>query len=208
MLTIGIWIALGTTNSCSTILKNLIKPIPLQYHFRPQKHVKSFDAITREFRQKLKQLNLAEKAFKVNKYFSEGLGEKSSLKLLFEDGLIDSPKDFKGIYIFIKNKTPIYTGISKGVIKRIIQHTKGHSHHTSSFAFSLARASYQKETGDYNRIPRKDFNYKEHVAPAKHYLLQQKIAFMKIEDDIELYLFEIYCAMELQTLMYNSFSTH
>lgn len=180
----------------------------MEYVFLPKTHSKKFDAITKGFKNKLAKFNPASNSVKIETYFGEGLGKKSSLMLLFNQGLIESQEDFKGLYVFLKGKIPIYTGISKGVINRIIQHTKGHSHHTSSFAYNLAKASLQKETGNYEKITRKAFKFKEHVGPAKAFLLKQNIAFMKIEDDFELCLFEIYCAMELKTLMYNSFSTH
>ena len=180
----------------------------MDYYFLPKEHSRKFDDITKGFKKKLAKFNPSVNSVKIKNYFDNGYGEKGSLKLLYDDGLIDSPDDFKGIYIFVKGRVPIYTGISKGVVKRLIQHTKGHNHHTSSFAYALAKATYQKETGNYERVTRKNFNFKEHVGPAKEFLLSQKIAFMKIEDDYELCLFEIYCAMELKTLMYNNFSTH
>ncbi len=34
------------------------------------------------------------------------------------------------------------------------------------------------------------------------------VAFIKIQNDLEIYLFEAYCAMELDTSVWNTFRTH
>lgn len=85
----------------------------------------------------------------------------------------ETKKDFQGIYVFVHDRTPFYIGISKGVIGRIIQHTKGHSHHTSTLAYNIGLIRYEIEKGHKYIGGRKEFDFKADVAPAKEFLLKQ-----------------------------------
>lgn len=119
----------------------------------------------------------------------------------------NTKNDFKGLYVFVHEDSAIYAGISKGVIGRIFQHTKGRSHNTSTLAFNIGLIRHEIITGKKYTGGRKDFNFVADVEPAKEFLMKQKIAFLNIDDTQELYLFEVYVAMKLQIWL-NKFDTH
>jgi len=48
---------------------------------------------------------------------------------------------------------------------------------------------------------------KKNIDFIKKFLLEQRVAFIKIDDDDELALYEIYCAMKYKTSL-NTFETH
>lgn len=179
----------------------------------------SFAEIVETFNEKLLYFNPVAKAFEIEKYFQNG-GQISITKKLLSDKIVSNDwlreyttkkgktkVDFKGLYVFIHEKTPIYVGISKGVIGRIIQHVKGHSHNSSTLAYNIGLIRYEILKGEKYVGGRKEFDFKSDVTPAKDFLFKQKIAFLPIQNNEELYLFEIYCAMQLQCWL-NKFETH
>ncbi len=180
----------------------------------------TFEDLIKGFDKKLADFNPIVNCFEIEKYFGAGNGPSTTIKKLLCDRKIEptwlreymtkkgkTKNDFKGIYVFIHDKTPIYVGISKGVIGRILQHTKGHSHNTSTLAYNIGLIRYNI----INRVEysggRKELNFETEVAPVKEFLMKQKIAFLPINNNEELYLFEIYVAMKLQTWL-NKFETH
>jgi hypothetical protein len=194
----------------ATLLKTITKK---------QVYKTSFSDIIANFDKKLADFNPLENSFEIDKYFQKG-GQVSITQKLIVDKRISKEwlreyttkkgkikTDFKGLYVFIHNITPIYVGISKGVIARIIQHVKGHSHNTSTLAYNIGLIRYEILNGEKYIGGRKQFDFKTDVTPAKDFLLKQKIAFLPISNDEELYLFEIYCAMQLQCWL-NKFETH
>lgn len=54
----------------------------------------------------------------------------------------------------------------------------------------------------------KDTDFLRAFAEAQALLLDCHVAFVEIENPLELYLFEAYCAMELDTCEWNTFRTH
>ena len=180
----------------------------------------SFNHMISGFETKFEKFNPITNCFEIKKYFGEKGGIATARKKLIENGIIKeswlreySTKagnvklDFKGLYVYIYEDTPIYVGISKGVIGRTLQHLKGHSHNTSTLAFNISLIRYEIQNGEPYSGHRKKFDFKTDVTPSKQFLLKQKIAFIPIENDVELYLFEIFCAMKLQCLL-NKFETH
>ena len=181
---------------------------------------KTFKEIIDGFNQKLIDFNPIENCFEIEKYFGEGKGLSTSQELLEKDYKISTDwlrnyktkkgnvkTDFKGLYVFVHEKTPFYVGISKGVIGRLNQHVKGRNHNTSTLAFNIGRIRYKLINGVEFTGERKDLNYDSEVEPVKQFLLKQKVAFLNIDNDDELALFEIYCSMQLRTWL-NSFETH
>lgn len=53
-----------------------------------------------------------------------------------------------------------------------------------------------------------DATFKAAFAEAQQKIRGMSVAFIAIPNDLELYLFEVYAAMELGTAKYNSFRTH
>jgi len=117
---------------------------------------------------------------------TQGLGPKGILHHL---GIVE---DFTGCYVLIEKAIPIYVGISRGVVQRLIQHVKGRTHYDASLAYRIA--SENKSHGLQREEAMKDPEFKNEFNRAKDYLKSLYVAFIEIENDLELYLFEVYCA--------------
>jgi len=131
---------------------------------------------------------------------TKGLGPRGILDRLGFDG------DFTGCYVLIEKEVPIYVGISRGVVQRLIQHVKGRTHYDATFAYRIA--SENKAHGLQREAAMKNPAFKSEFNRAKEYLKSLNVAFIEIQNDLELYLFEVYCAMGLKTVKWNTFRTH
>ncbi|MFA7361695.1 MAG: hypothetical protein WC139_11735 [Candidatus Kapaibacterium sp.] len=180
----------------------------------------TFHELTDAFEDKLSKFNPTVNCFDIADYFSKGSGQVSARKQLLAENKIsadwlreyktkkgNTKFDFSGLYVFINDKTPFYVGISKGVIGRIFQHTKGHNHNTSTLAYNIGLIRYELLKGKKYLGERNKLNFKAEVEPVKRFLLKQKIAFLHIDNYEELALFEIFCSMKLKTLL-NKYETH
>jgi hypothetical protein len=174
----------------------------------------TFEQLVAEFEKKLLNFNPIENCFDIESYFGKGIGKVWATHKLLSDEKINKKwfnnseiNDFKGIYVFINNATPFYVGISRCVINRIFQHLRGNNHYTSTLAFNIGKIKYEINNNKKYPGKRKDFDFAKEVEPIKAFLMKQKIAFLPIENDEELYLFEIYMAMKLKT-KFNNFKTH
>ena len=141
-----------------------------------------------------------ENPFPMMVFACPGFGEKSLLKEL---GLAD---DLPGCYVLIENGLPIYVGISRGVLKRLRQHVLGKTHWDASLAYLMA----SKQVG--HKLTRAEAMkhpiVKTAFDAAQARLRAASVAFIEIRNDLEIYLFEAYCAMELDTAEWNTFRTH
>ena len=174
----------------------------------PKFHIVDFKNIDEKFTEMINEFKPINMNFSIEKYFGKGLGSSSSIKDLFNDSLISERKDFQGIYIFFKDNQPFYVGISRNVITRIIQHVKGNNHFSSSLCYRLGANLYKKEMGVAHSGGRAGLDFKKYCEPGKAALIKCNVAFYKVDDFLELYLFEVYVAMKLGTLNYNLFETH
>jgi hypothetical protein len=129
-----------------------------------------------------------------------GIGPKTIMRRL---GLAE---DFVGCYLLLDGDRPLYVGISRGVIQRLLQHVKGRTHYDASLAYRIA--SDNRPHNLKRSVVMQDLEFHAEFERAKDYLRSLRVAFVSIEDDIELYLFEVYCAMELATCKWNTFRTH
>ena len=135
------------------------------------------------------------------KEFSKfGIGKKTILRIL------NLEADFSGCYVLIDSGDPIYVGISRGVINRLIQHVKGKTHFDASLAYRIARSHFNHNLSRDQAMKHSDFN--KEFQKAKRYLSKVHVAFIPIINDMELHLFEAYCAMQLDTSKWNTFATH
>jgi hypothetical protein len=127
--------------------------------------------------------------------------------LLCEFGL---PQDFSGCYVLIENGSPIYVGISRGVIGRLRQHVYGKTHFDASLAFRIAIQRHPDQTiANLTRSEAMDDPlFGTSFAEAQTYLRSLQVVAVAIENPLELYVFEPYCAIELDTHQWNSFETH
>ena len=51
--------------------------------------------------------------------------------------------DFPGCYVLIDGEKPIYVGISRGLIKRLVEHLNFDSHYSASLIFRIASKDYR-----------------------------------------------------------------
>ena len=120
------------------------------------------------------------------------------------------PSDFSGCYVLIEGTAPIYVGISRGVIGRLRQHVFGKTHFDASLAFRIAMARHPDRTVE--RLKRAeamdDPLFGTSFEEAQTYLRSLSVATVAIANPLELYVFEPFCAIELDTHQWNSFETH
>ena len=134
-------------------------------------------------------------------FFSQkGVGKSTLLKKF------NFHSDFPGCYVLIENSLPFYVGISRSVINRLLQHVKGKTHFDASLAYRIANNSYKHELSRSEAM--KTPEMKKKFQEAKQRISNMDVAFIEIENDLEIYLFEVYCAMELKTKEWNTFATH
>ena len=149
----------------------------------------------------MKQMNDAIKMpMSMREFTISGVGRQTILKQL------GKKTDFQGCYVLIDDNGPSYVGISRGVVQRIIQQVKGKTHFDASFAYR--RAAYNYEHAMSRGKAMKDDDFKQYFAEAKKYIASMSVAFIEIMNELELYLFEVYCSMELNTSQWNTFKTH
>ncbi len=116
------------------------------------------------------------------------------------------PKDFSGCYVLIESGVPIYVGISRGVLARLRQHVTGATHFDASLVYAIAQRRTPKQ-GKRAEVM-KDAEFKKAFSAAQQYLRSLDVAFVEIDNPLELYVFEAYAAMELKTHQWNTFRTH
>lgn len=114
--------------------------------------------------------------------------------------------DFPGCYVFIHRGKPEYVGISRGVLKRLVQHLNYESHYSASLVYRMATEDYPHEMKRDQAM--KDEQFKAAFLSAQDRLRQMTIAWVQIDNDLELYLFEVFAAMKLHTETWNTFRTH
>ena len=114
--------------------------------------------------------------------------------------------DFPGCYVFIDGEKPVYVGISRGVIKRLVQHLNYDSHYSASLVYRMASEKYTHEMKRDQAM--KDEQFRSVFFSAQERLRSMKIAFVEIDNDLELYVFEVFASMKLDTDTWNTFRTH
>lgn len=136
----------------------------------------------------------------LSSFCERGLGVKSILSRL------QKQCDFSGCYVLLEDGKPFYVGISRTVVQRLRQHLTGRTHYDASLAYQMA----SEKTGHrMNRaVAMQDAAFRSAFEEAKVQLRGCSVAFIEIDNPLELYLFEAYCAMELNTCKWNTFRTH
>lgn len=128
-----------------------------------------------------------------------GVGLKTILKEM------GKTEDFSACYVLMAD-VPFYVGISGGLVQRLLDHVGGSNHWTASLAHMMATKN-SGYTGTRNKAL-EDRAYACAFKQAKSDLAKGSFAFIEIQNPLELYLFEVYAAMELDTSEWNSFFTH
>lgn len=133
-------------------------------------------------------------------FAKKGCGEKGCLKAL------SRTSDFPGCYVLIENGKPVYVGISRGLVCRLIQHVRDKTHFGASLAYLIASKclphKMKREEAMQDPAFQAEFN------KAQLRLRSFQIAFIEIQCPVELYAFELYCSLELDTDQWNTFETH
>ena len=142
------------------------------------------------------------RSYPMTRFAIKGDGPKTILKQLGRE------KDFSGCYVFLKEEKPVYVGISRSVVQRLIQHVKGRTHYDASLAYRIASENYPIDMHMQRSEAMTDERFRIKFEEAKAYIRSLSVSFIEIENDLELYLFEAYCALELNTFKWNTFRTH
>lgn len=108
--------------------------------------------------------------------------------------------------MFIDGDKPVYVGISRSVIKRLVQHLNYDSHYSASLVYRMATEDYPHEMKRDQAM--KDEQFRSVFLSAQERLRNMRIAFVDIDNDLELYIFEVYASMMLNTDTWNTFRTH
>jgi len=115
-------------------------------------------------------------------------------------------RDFSGCYVLVRDGTPFYVGISRGVIGRLRQHSTGTTEFNATLAYRMANEKAPHERT--RREAMQDPAFRAAFNEAQGLLRGCSVAFIEIPNPLELYLFEAYCAMALDTCEWNTFRTH
>jgi hypothetical protein len=136
----------------------------------------------------------------MSSFCKQGFGVKSILS-----GLQRSC-EFSGCYVLLREGKPFYVGISRTVVQRLRQHVTGNTHFDASLAYLMAtdKTGHKMKRADAMQDP----VFHTAFDQAKALIRDCSVAFIDIENPLELYLFEAYCAMELDTSEWNTFRTH
>jgi GIY-YIG catalytic domain len=132
------------------------------------------------------------------------VGYKSATKEELQ--FLDKPADFAGCYVFLNIDIPVYVGISRTVVRRLAQHLNHVSHHSASLVYRMASRVYDHELKREQAMA--DDRFRDAFLSAQQQLQKMRVAFIEVPDDVELYLFELYAAMKLNTSQWNTFRTH
>lgn len=131
-------------------------------------------------------------------------GHKSATRELLS--LLNLTDDFPGCYVFYDGETPVYVGISRTVVKRLSQHLNQDSHYSASLVYKMASEDYPHEMKRDQAM--KDEQFRRVFFDVQERLRSMRVAYIEIDNDLEMYLFEVYAAMQLDTATWNTFRTH
>lgn len=133
-------------------------------------------------------------------FYRPGFGSKTLAKHLGFAG------DFSGCYVLAEPSRPVYVGISRSVLSRVRQHMMGKTHFDASLAYAIAQRKCPTE-GQRSTVMEAQC-FKAAFLDAQAYLRTLHVAAVKIENPLELYVFEAFAAMALGTSEWNTFRTH
>ena len=114
--------------------------------------------------------------------------------------------DFPGCYVFIEGTKPIYVGISRTVVRRLVQHLNTDSHFSASLVYRMTSKRFPHDLRRDQAM--KNVQFKRGFLQNQERLQAMNFAFIEIQNDLELHTFEVYAAMCLDTNEWNTFRTH
>jgi len=115
-------------------------------------------------------------------------------------------RDFSGCYVHMDGGTPFYVGISRSVLSRLRSHVVGRGHEDATLAYSMAYAANPHQESRSQAIA--DPEFKSVFDEKRAHLKTVNAAFVEIDNAFEMHVFEAYCALELDTYVWNTFATH
>jgi hypothetical protein len=137
-------------------------------------------------------------------FAEKGVGPATLCRRL---GLAQDPG---GCYVLMEGRKPVYVGISQHILERLREHVRGGDHYTATLAYWIAAKRFPH--GTYALTAMQDTDFHAHFEAAREYLRGLTVAFVEIENPLEQTLFEVYCAMTLDTGEdnggWNTFATH
>ncbi len=172
-----------------------------------EKKIKLIKLVETKIPQYLNTYKNGNERFSMSDAMKKGTGVRNVHKKLCDIFSFRECEKIKGAYIFIESGKPVYVGISQNIASRLIQHVKGNTHYSASLAFRIACKDMDVTDTNRNALM-KDTKFKRAFKSAKDKIASFDAVVIEIIDPIEKYLFEIYAAMELDTLEYNDFETH
>jgi len=112
--------------------------------------------------------------------------------------------DFSGCYVLLREGEPFYVGISRTAVQRLRQHVTGNTHFDASLAYLMATGKTGHEMNRADAM--QDPSFRTAFGEAQALLRDCSVAFIEIDNPLELSLFEAYCAMGLDTCEWNTLS--
>lgn len=153
----------------------------------------------------MKQLRIRMKRpTSMSEFSQKGVGAATLLKRF------NLKSDPRACYVLIEKGRPIYVGISKSVINRLMEHVRGRDHLSATLAYRMAVTKHPHNKTASEAM--KDEKFPKRFTEQRSYIRGLDVAFIEIDNPLVLYLFEAYCAMELNTGIeaggWNTFKTH
>lgn len=142
-----------------------------------------------------------QKPLSLTEFCISGVGVKT---ILWQQ--LHRTSDFSGCYVLLRDGKPFYVGISRGVVGRLRQHGTGKTHYDASLAYRMAFKKAPHKTTRQDAM--KNTMFLRAFRKAQRLLHGSNVAFIEISNPLELYLFEAYCSMKLDTSEWNTFRTH
>jgi len=136
----------------------------------------------------------------LSEFAVEGVGIRGLL------GRLGLGSDFSGCYVLLEADRAIYVGISRAVLQRLRQHVRGTTHFDASLAYRIATS--RQPHNRTRSAAMADAAFQAGFRQTQAHLRSLQVAFLEIANPLELYLFEAYAAMELDTCEWNTFETH
>ncbi|HEY5053455.1 MAG TPA: GIY-YIG nuclease family protein [Solirubrobacterales bacterium] len=116
------------------------------------------------------------------------------------------------IYLFSELDHAIYVGQTRVLRERLDNHTNPlGKNNKASFAFNVAKEEAARagvDTARFRAQLEADQEFASHFQTAKLRVSEMDVRYIELADPIERSVFEIYAALALDTLVFNSFETH
>jgi predicted GIY-YIG superfamily endonuclease len=113
---------------------------------------------------------------------------------------------YSGCYLLLDRDKAEYVGISRDVFARLRQHITGKTHYDASLAYRMAKVV--KDFNGTRDEAMQDAAFLEQFNERRSFIQSLSCSFVRIDNPLELYLFEAFCSMELDTGDWNTFVTH